>query len=214
LFERLCVPQTLERIIIRWCASTIAIPRLNSVIISSVTLGCGWLPLGRAARRTAGRFHRLVVQAKPKQGPGDETTAGKLGLQQGMRLGLSLSADHRLAVVVGLLSHGLDAIEGLPADIFERLEAKAKAEGRPFNRVAINDLASIPGLEKQRRHEDLFEQMQIVLAKYGARITVADLGDALLRAVDDVLDAKTDGELRARIDRLRVLRADMLKRRQ
>ena len=33
----------------------------------------------------------------------------------------------------------------------------------------------------------------------------------LLRAVDDVLAANTDGELQARLDRLRVLRADMLK---
>ena len=53
--------------------------------------------------------------------------------------------------------------------------------------------------------------MQVVLARYGARVTSADLGEPLLRAVDDVLAANTGGELQARLDRLRVLRVDMLK---
>ena len=53
--------------------------------------------------------------------------------------------------------------------------------------------------------------MENILARYGSRVTLADLGEPLLRAVDDVLAAKTDGELQARLDKLRVLRTDMLK---
>jgi len=40
----------------------------------------------------------------------------------------------------------------------------------------------------------------------------ADLSEPLRRAVDDVLAAHTDGEQQARLDRLRVLRSEMLNR--
>ena len=32
----------------------------------------------------------------------------------------------------------------LPSDVLERIEAKAKREGRPFNRILINELALFP----------------------------------------------------------------------
>jgi hypothetical protein len=99
----------------------------------------------------------------------------------------------------------------LPADVFRLVEARAAKEQWPLNRVIINLLASIPHLETARTQEQVLQDMQIVLARYGSRITSADLSAPLLRAVDDVLAANTDGELQARLDRLRVLRADMLK---
>ena len=97
----------------------------------------------------------------------------------------------------------------LPPDVSQRIEEKAKAEGRPQNRVIINELASIPFLEGRRNFEDAVEEMKVVLARYGSRITLADLSEALLRVVDDVLEAKTDSELRAQLDQVRVLRAEM-----
>ena len=87
----------------------------------------------------------------------------------------------------------------LPADVFRLVEARAAKEHWPLN------------LETARTQEQVLQDMQIVLARYGSRITSADLSAPLLRAVDDVLAANTDGELQARLDRLRVLRADMLK---
>lgn len=100
----------------------------------------------------------------------------------------------------------------LPTDIFERLEAKAKAEGRPFNRVLINELASVPYLERLRDFGEAVEDMKLVLARHSERIILADLGEPLLHAVDAVVDAKTEAEWRARSDRLRILRAEMRKR--
>jgi hypothetical protein len=91
------------------------------------------------------------------------------------------------------------------------VEARAKKEGWPLNRAVINLLASIPHLEKARAQEEVLQEMQIVLSKYGARVTLADLGEPILRAVDEVLNAQTDGELRSRLDRLRVLRREMVK---
>jgi hypothetical protein len=91
------------------------------------------------------------------------------------------------------------------------VEARAKKDRCPLNRAVINLISSIPDLEKRRTQEETLEQMQTVLARYGARVTLADLGEPLLRAVDEVLAAKTDGELQARLDKLRVLRTEMLK---
>ncbi len=31
----------------------------------------------------------------------------------------------------------------LPTDVFERIEAKAKGEGRPFHRIIVNELTLI-----------------------------------------------------------------------
>ena len=49
--------------------------------------------------------------------------------------------------------------------------------------------------------------MEAVLARYGSRITVTELNEALLHAVDEALAARTDGELQQQLDRLRVIAA-------
>jgi hypothetical protein len=97
----------------------------------------------------------------------------------------------------------------LPTDVFQRIEAKTKEKGWPFNRVIINELAAFSDLAGQAKLGELISEMEIILAKYGERITFSDLTEQLLRAVDDVLEAKTDGELQARLDKLRVARHEM-----
>jgi len=99
----------------------------------------------------------------------------------------------------------------LSPDVSKRIEAKAKAEGRPQSRIILNELSAFPDLQKQSRLGELVDHMETTLARYSARIVATDLGDALLQAIDSVLEAKTDGELTSRIDRLRHLRAAMLK---
>jgi predicted DNA binding CopG/RHH family protein len=99
----------------------------------------------------------------------------------------------------------------LPEDIAERIEAKAKAEGRPMNRIIINELAMIPHLEQIRDLATLVEDMKDNLARYGARITMADLSDELLKAIDAALDA--EGSMQeAALDRVRALRGSMRRR--
>jgi hypothetical protein len=100
----------------------------------------------------------------------------------------------------------------LPTDVFERIEAKTKAKGWPFNRVIINELAAFPDLERLATFGELISDMEIVLARYSSRMIVADLGEPLLRAIDEVLAAKTDGERQTPLDKLRVLRSEMRKR--
>ena len=45
----------------------------------------------------------------------------------------------------------------LPTDVVERIEAKAKGEGRPFNRILVNELALFPHLDGQARLGELSE---------------------------------------------------------
>jgi hypothetical protein len=97
----------------------------------------------------------------------------------------------------------------LPEDVAERIEAKAKREQRPQNRIIINELAKFPDLEKTENLAMLVEHMQTVLARYGGQITSHELTDALLKAVDAVL-ATQGGALPAAIERLRVVRTGML----
>jgi hypothetical protein len=97
----------------------------------------------------------------------------------------------------------------LPDDVFERIEAEAKAQGRPMNRIIVNDLAAIPWLRSQAKLAETVRDMEIVLAKYGSRITLSDLNEQLLAAVDETLAAQSEGELLARVDKLRVTRLAM-----
>jgi hypothetical protein len=99
----------------------------------------------------------------------------------------------------------------LPVDVFARVEAEAKAQGRPINRIVINDLAAIPWLKEQAKLGQLLQNMEVVLAKYGARVTLADADEELVSAVDEVLAAQSAGELQARLDKVRVVRATMRK---
>src|SRR5262249_272783 len=97
----------------------------------------------------------------------------------------------------------------LPEDIAQRIEAKAKGEQRPQNRIIINELARFPDLEKTDRLAELIRDMEVVVARYPAQITSHDRTDALLKAVDAVL-ATQGGALPAAIERLRVVRTGML----
>jgi hypothetical protein len=98
----------------------------------------------------------------------------------------------------------------LPTDVVERIEAKAKGEGRPFNRILVNELALFPHLDRQARLGELVRDMETVLARYGSRITVTELNEALLHAVDEALAAETDAQLQPLLERLRVIRRTML----
>jgi hypothetical protein len=97
----------------------------------------------------------------------------------------------------------------LPEDIARRIEAKAKTEGRPQNRVIINELAIYPHIESQSVLAERVRDMEIVLARYGSRIMWLDLSEQLLNAVDAVLAAE-GSSVSAAIDRLRVIRSAML----
>jgi hypothetical protein len=98
----------------------------------------------------------------------------------------------------------------LPEDIAQRIEARAKAQGRPMNRVVINELASIPHLEQIGKLEELVSDLGIVFAKYSGRMRTQELTDALLQAVNDVL-ASEGAAREAAIDRLRAARGQMMK---
>jgi hypothetical protein len=97
----------------------------------------------------------------------------------------------------------------LPEDVAQRIEAKAKAEQRPQNRIIINELASVPDLEQTRQLATLVRDMEVVIARYAAQITSHDLSKRLLSAVDAVLNAQ-GGALTAAVENLRVVRASML----
>jgi hypothetical protein len=96
----------------------------------------------------------------------------------------------------------------LPDDVAERIAKKAEAEGRPQNRVIINELALVPYLEQFRNLADQIRNMEIILARHGARIEWHDLQDDLLAAVDAVLS--TSANAPAALDNLRAVRAVML----
>lgn len=98
----------------------------------------------------------------------------------------------------------------LPTDVFERIEAKAKGEGRPFHRIIVNELTLFPHLDRQARLGGLVRDMETVLARYGSRITVTELNEALLHAVDEALAAQTDGQLQPQLGLLREIRRTML----
>ena len=104
----------------------------------------------------------------------------------------------------------------LPEDIAARIEAKAKVEGRPQNRIIINELAAVPRLEQYEDYEELLvhhdnalERMEVTLAQYSGRIEWLDLSEKLVNAVDEVLITQ-GGAQQATIDRLRVIRTGML----
>jgi hypothetical protein len=97
----------------------------------------------------------------------------------------------------------------LPEDVAQRIENKAKAEQRPQNRVIINELAAIPALEETRKQASLNRDMEIVVARYAARVTSIDLSEQLLSAVDSVINAQGSA-LAAAVEKLRVVRAGML----
>jgi hypothetical protein len=123
-------------------------------------------------------------------------------------------AQRRKSRTTAAPSRGREYKIRLPEDVARRIEAKAKAEGRPQNRIIINELAAFPDLEAAHAAvgglQGLRDHYEVTLAKYSARIVVADLADELLRAVDMALEAGSR-ELEARLAKLRVVRSAMLK---
>jgi hypothetical protein len=99
--------------------------------------------------------------------------------------------------------HELEFKIKLPADIGERIRAKAQREDRPLNRIITDELREYPVLKQTgtlaaavealaEQNATLAEQtreMKITLARYGARITWLDLTDHLLEAMDLVTEA-------------------------
>jgi hypothetical protein len=102
----------------------------------------------------------------------------------------------------------------LPPDISAWIEKQARDEGKPQSRIIIDHLSRIPFLEAQTKFDKLVNAMEAILARYGSRVVLADLETHLLPALDHALAAKSDGELQARLDTLRVLRAAMLRHEQ
>jgi hypothetical protein len=96
----------------------------------------------------------------------------------------------------------------IPEDVAKRIEKKALAEGRPQNRVIINELAAIPYLETLKSFAEQVEDMKVVIARHGAAIAWHDLSGELVGAVDALLGAE-GGEERAAKERLRVVRSAM-----
>jgi hypothetical protein len=99
----------------------------------------------------------------------------------------------------------------LPIDVFQRIEAEAKKTGSPFNREVINELAEFPRLKQLATLGELIGDMEVILARYGSRSTLGEINEALVSAVDEMLASRTDGEQQRGLDKLRVLRAEMLK---
>jgi hypothetical protein len=56
--------------------------------------------------------------------------------------------------------------------------------------------------------------IEVLLVRYGSRITIVELSDDLLGAVDDILAAQTAAQLEPQLDRLRLLRRAMQTERQ
>jgi hypothetical protein len=54
----------------------------------------------------------------------------------------------------------------LPPEIFERIRAKAEAEGRPMNRVLINELRQFQELQHLPPLKDQIERMRIILKRF------------------------------------------------
>jgi hypothetical protein len=102
----------------------------------------------------------------------------------------------------------------LPPEMSEWIENQALREGKPQSRIIIDHLSRIPFLEAQAKFNKLVNAMEAILARYGTRVVLADLETDLLAALDLVLAAKSDGELQARVEKLRILRLYMLRYKQ
>jgi hypothetical protein len=105
----------------------------------------------------------------------------------------------------------------IPEDVAERIEADAKREQRPMNRIVINNLADVPRWREQEtmaillgHMSDSIDRMGKTLAHHGERIDWQDLSDQLLATLDKALAAEGSAQ-QAALDKVRVLRATMLK---
>jgi hypothetical protein len=100
----------------------------------------------------------------------------------------------------------------LPEEVAQDLEKISKETGAPMNRIIIDRLASYDGhaIDGGKLAERL-RDLEILLARYGARLGSLELSEQLLAAVDGLLKAESSA---AAIDKLRAARAVMLKREQ
>ena len=98
----------------------------------------------------------------------------------------------------------------LPEDIANRIEAKAKDEARPQNRIIINELAAYPNLEKIGELRQHVADLEALLLKYSVRLTWQELSDELISTVDAVLKTQ-GGAQQVAIDKLRAVRNAMQK---
>jgi hypothetical protein len=93
----------------------------------------------------------------------------------------------------------------LPPDIMEEVEKEAAETGAPLTRVVINRLARVKPTDNLKKHEELNNDVEVLLTKFSSRIDSVIYGKNLLRAVDDVL-AANPAQLEAKLDQLRIER--------
>jgi hypothetical protein len=89
----------------------------------------------------------------------------------------------------------------------------AQESGKPQSRVIIDALADYERLMNIRTFSELLGDLEVVLARHGARIVWQDLSDEMLGAVDQVLNSSGTAR-EAAIDQLRVIRNAMKKHKQ
>jgi hypothetical protein len=98
----------------------------------------------------------------------------------------------------------------LPPDVSARIEAKAEAEGRPQNRIIINELAEYPDLKSVGTLAEHLGHFDNMLLKYSARIEWLELVEDYNRIIDEVLATKGAAHEVA-LDKLRSARKVMQK---
>jgi hypothetical protein len=131
-----------------------------------------------------------------------------------VRSGVDAMAVRKRKKAVPAYKRGREFKVILPPEISEWIENQARDEGKPQSRIIVDHLSRIPFLEAQAKFSKLVNAMESILARYGSRVVLADIETVLLPAIDDALAAKSDGELQARLDTLRVARLAMLSHEQ
>jgi hypothetical protein len=99
----------------------------------------------------------------------------------------------------------------LPEDIATRIEHKAEAEGRPQNRVIINELAEYPDLKKIGELREHVADLEALLLKYSVRLTWQELSDELISTVDELLKTTQGAAQQVAFDKLFAVRSAMKK---
>ena len=96
----------------------------------------------------------------------------------------------------------------LPAPTANRVAAKAQATGRPQSRV-ITDILNAAGPQEDLRSLDaMLGDLNVMIARYSARIIAVDLRDDVMTALREALkadEANDIGLVRQKLARLRVL---------
>ena len=96
----------------------------------------------------------------------------------------------------------------MPEDVAHWIEERANRDQVPQNRVIINALARYPDLEAHPTFREMMQDNEVILARYSARIIVADLTDDLLGTLREMVkadEADKVGEVRAKVQKVRVI---------